>query len=172
MKSREDFFIGNEWVSPSSKKVFEVTNASTGEFVAKVPEGQNADIDAAVSAARDAFQEGEWANSSPNARAKIMEKFLSAFIKRGDEIAKIVSIQNGMPIGLSKAFEAEYSAGILQYYTEQSKNFDAALDIRPSQMGKETLVEKIPLGVVAAIVPWNYPVTLAAACPTGQIWWG
>ena len=161
MESRENFFIGNKWVSPSSKKTFKVLNASTGDFVAEVPEGQNADIDNAVSAATDAFREGEWANSTSNARAQIMDKFLSTLVKRGEEIAKIVSIQNGMPIGLSTAFEAEYSAGILQYYTEQAKNFDEALDIRPSQMGKETHVQKIPLGVVAAIVPWNYPVTLA-----------
>ena len=161
MESRENFFIGNKWVSPSSKKTFKVLNASTGDFVAEVPEGQNADIDNAVSAATDAFRDGEWANSTSNARAQIMEKFLSALAKRGEEIAKIVSIQNGMPIGLSTAFEAEYSAGILQYYTEQAKNFDEAFDIRPSQMGKETHVQKIPLGVVAAIVPWNYPVTLA-----------
>jgi len=161
MQSRDKFFIGNEWVSPSSTQTFKVVNASTGKFVAEVPEGQNADIDAAVSAARDAFQEGEWANSSPNVRAKIMDRFLGAIVKRGNELAQTVSIQNGMPIGLSTAFEAEFSAGLLQYYAEQAKNIDTTLDIRASQMGKETHVKKVPLGVVAAIIPWNYPVTLA-----------
>jgi geranial dehydrogenase len=161
MQSRDKFFIGNEWVSPSSTQTFKVVNASTGEIVATAPEGSNADIDAAVSAARAAFEYGEWANSSPSDRAKIMERFLAAFVKRGEELAQTVSTQNGMPIGLSTAFEAEYSAGLLQYYTEQAKNIDTALDIRPSQMGKETHVKKVPLGVVAAIVPWNYPVTLA-----------
>ena len=161
MQSREKFFIGNEWVSPSSSQTFKVVNASTGKIVATVPEGKNEDIDAAVSAARNAFQEGEWANSSPNARAKIMDRFLDAIVKRGDELAQTVSTQNGMPIGLSTAFESEYSAGLLQYYAEGAKNIDTAFDIRPSQMGRETQVTKVPLGVVAAIIPWNYPVTLA-----------
>tara|TARA_B100001245_G_scaffold219358_1_gene189137 strand:+ start:336 stop:1775 length:1440 start_codon:yes stop_codon:yes gene_type:complete len=161
MQSRDKFFIGNEWVSPSSTRTFKVVNASTGEHVATVPEGANADIDAAVSAARSAFEYGEWANSNPNDRAEIMERFLAALIKRGGELAQTVSTQNGMPIGLSTAFEAEFSAGLLQYYAEEAKNIETVLDIRPSQMGKETQVEKVPFGVVAAIIPWNYPVTLA-----------
>jgi len=161
MESRDKFFIGNEWVSPSSTRTFKVVNASTGERIATAPEGVNADIDAAVLAARTAFDYGEWANSSPCDRAEIMEKFLAALLKRSDELSQIVSIQNGMPIGLSTAFEAEFSAGLLQYYAEEAKNVEKVIDIRPSQMGKETQVEKIPFGVVAAIVPWNYPVTLA-----------
>ena len=161
MQSRDKFFIGNEWVSPSSTQIFEVVNASTGELVATAPEGANADIDAAVLAARAAFEHGEWANSSPSDRAEIMVRFLTALATRGDELAQTVSTQNGMPIGLSTAFEAEYSAGLLQYYAEEAKNIETALDIRPSQMGKETQVKKVPFGVVAAIVPWNFPVTLA-----------
>ena len=161
MQSRDKFFIGNEWVSPSSTRTFKVVNASTGEHVASAPEGANADIDAAVSAARAAFEYGEWSNSSPSDRAEIMERFLAALIKRGGELAQTVSTQNGMPIGLSTAFESEFSAGLLQYYAEEAKNIEKVLDIRPSQMGKETQVEKVPFGVVAAIIPWNYPVTLA-----------
>ena len=161
MQSRDKFFIGNEWVSPSSTRTFKVVNASTGEHVASAPEGANADIDAAVSAARAAFEYGEWSNSSPSDRAEIMERFLAALIKRGGELAQTVSTQNGMPIGLSTTFEAEFSAGLLQYYAEEAKNIEKVLDIRPSQMGKETQVEKVPFGVVAAIIPWNYPVTLA-----------
>ena len=161
MESRDTFFIGNEWVSPSSTRTFNVVNASRGELVATAPEGANADIDAAVSAARAGFEQGEWANSRPSDRAEIMERFLAALAKRSDELAPKVSIQNGMPIGLSTAFEAEYSAGLLQYYAEEAKNIETALDVRPSQMGKETQVKKVLFGVVAAIVPWNFPVTLA-----------
>ena len=161
MQSRDKFFIGNEWVSPSSTQIFEVMNASTGELVATAPEGANKDIDAAVLAARAAFEHGEWANSSPSDRAEIMVRFLTVLATRGDELAQTVSTQNGMPIGLSTAFEAEYSAGLLQYYAQEAKNIETALDIRPSQMGKETQVKKVPFGVVAAIVPWNFPVTLA-----------
>lgn len=161
MQNRDKFFIGNEWVSPSSARTFEIVNASTGQAVATVPEGANADIDAAVKSARSAFEHGEWANASAGDRAKIMERFLAAIAKRGEELARAVSTQNGMPLGLSTAFSADYSAGVLQYYAELTKGLEADADIRPSQMGKETRVESEARGVVAAIVPWNFPVTLA-----------
>jgi aldehyde dehydrogenase (NAD+) len=135
MESRDKFFIGNEWVSPSSTRTFNVVNASTGELVATAPEGANADIDAAVSAARDAFEQGEWANSSPSDRAEIMERFLAALAKRSDELAQTVSTQNGMPIGLSTAFEAEYSAGLLQYYAAEAKKYGNGLGYTPVTNG-------------------------------------
>src|SRR3546814_14722431 len=65
-----------------------------------------------------------------------------------------------MPIALSSQLEAQFPLGVLQYYSGLARTMGAA-DVRPSQMGKETLVERSALGVVAAIIPWNFPVTLA-----------
>ncbi|MEZ5749009.1 MAG: aldehyde dehydrogenase [Caenibius sp.] len=158
--SRDAFFIGNEWVKPASDRCFTLINASTEEEIGTVPEAVEADIDAAVAAARKAFDESGWAQTSPAERAAVMERFMAAVAARGPQIAEAVSAQNGMPIALSTMLEGQFGAGVIQYYAELAKGLGQP-DVRPSQMGKETLVERSALGVVAAIVPWNFPVTLA-----------
>ncbi len=158
--SRDSFFIGNEWVRPASGRRFTLINASTEEVIGTVPEACEADVDAAVAAAQQAFAASGWSDATPQDRAVVMERFMAALAARGDDIAKAVSAQNGMPIALSQMLEGQFGAGVVQYYAELAKAMGQR-DVRPSQMGKETLVEGTPIGVVAAIVPWNFPVTLA-----------
>jgi geranial dehydrogenase len=157
---RNAFFIGNEWVEAAGTRRFTMINASTEERIASVPEGSEADMDAAVTAARRAVEASGWAEARPAERAAVMDRFMAAIAARGDEIARIVSAQNGMPLAVSKLLEGQFSAGVVQYYAALAHAMDGR-DTRPSQMGKETLVEGSPIGVVAAIVPWNFPVTLA-----------
>lgn len=159
-ESRDSFFIGNEWVKPATDRTFTLVNASTEEVLGTVPEGSEADIDKAVAAARKALTEGPWARARPAERADVMERFMAALASRGGEIARLVSAQNGMPLSLSEPFEGQFGAGLLQFYAALARDLGKP-DVRPSQMGKETLVEGSPVGVVAAIVPWNFPVTLA-----------
>ncbi len=158
--SRDTFYIGGQWVAPASDRRFTLINASTEEVIGTAPEGTEADMDAAVAAARKAFTASGWSDASPAARAAVMERFMAAIAARGDALARAVSAQNGMPIALSGMLEGQFSVGIVQYYAELAKTLGQP-DVRPSQMGKETLVERAPIGVVAAIVPWNFPVTLA-----------
>ncbi len=158
--ARDAFFIGNEWVKPASTRRFNLINASTEESLGTVPEGVEADIDAAVAAARRALTSSEWGDATPAQRAAIMARFMAALASRSEAIAQAVSAQNGMPIALSGMLEGQFAVGVVQYYAELAKTVGEP-DIRPSQMGKETLVERTPVGVVAAIVPWNFPVTLA-----------
>ena len=157
---RNEFFIGGRWTKPASDRRFELINASSEAVIASVPEGTEADIDAAVAAARKAFETSGWADATPAARAVVMERVMAAVAARGEQIAQAVSAQNGMPIAVSRMLEGGFGVGIVQYYTELAKTLGAP-DVRPSQMGKETLVERSPIGVVAAVVPWNFPVTLA-----------
>ncbi len=157
---RHTFFIGNQWVKPSSTRAFQVVGASTGDVIATVPEAMEADIDAAVAAARHAFDTGEWSGMTPAGRAVVMQRFMAALAKRGPALAQAVSMQNGMPIALSGLLEGQFPIGIIQYYASLADTM-AGKDVRPSQMGKETVVTHTPIGVVAAIVPWNFPVTLA-----------
>ncbi len=154
------FFIGNQWIRPASTRTFDIVNASTGERIATVPEGVEADIDAAVAAARTAFDSGSWSGATPAERAAVMQRFMHSIAKRGAQLAEAVSLQNGMPVSLSNMLEAKFPAGLLQFYASLAGGLSLS-DVRPSQMGKETLVEKGPIGVIAAIVPWNFPVTLA-----------
>lgn len=154
------FFIGGEWVAPSSKKQFKLINATTEEEIASVPEAVEADVDRAVAAARKAFDHSGWATSTPAERAEVMGRFVAALQKRSGQIARTVSLQNGMPLALSEPFEGGLSIGLLDYYRQLAAGPQAD-DIRPSQVGVETVVSRNPVGVVAAIVPWNFPVTLA-----------
>ena len=157
---RDAFFIGNQWVQPASSKKIELVGASTEEVIATVPEAVEADVDRAVAAAREAFDHSGWATMAPADRAAVMRRFVAALAARGPDLARAVSLQNGMPIALSGLLEGQFSVGVLDYYAGLAETMGSE-DIRPSQMGKQTIVERPAIGVVAAIVPWNFPVTLA-----------
>ena len=157
---RTTFFIGNEWVKPSSSRTFTLIGASSGEPVATVPQAVEADVDAAVAAARHAFDRSGWPSMPPTDRARVMRNFMQAIASRSGDLAHAVSIQNGMPISLSTMLEGQFGVGLLDYYAGLAEAMPAE-DVRPSQMGRETLVYRDPIGVVAAVVPWNFPVALA-----------
>lgn len=157
---RQHFFIGGEWVQPSSSRTFKIVDASTEAVVATVPEGQNADIDRAVQAARAALNLPAWRDLTPAARAELLRRFDAALQKRKDALASAVSTQNGMPMWLSSAFEAGIALSLVNFYADLIDK-PVADDRRGAQLGRETIVSRKPIGVVAAIVPWNYPVALA-----------
>lgn len=156
---REAFFIGGTWTTPASARRFNVLDATTGESIASVPEAGEDDVDRAVDAARRAFESG-WGTSTGVERAAAIRRFADALERRSAELAASVTRQNGMPIGLAQSLEAGFGVGFLRFYADEASRLDEP-DIRPSQLGTETLVERSPMGVVAAIVPWNYPVVLA-----------
>lgn len=161
MPDRDHFFIANQWVKPSGNRRFDLVNPSTAEPIASVPEAECADIDAAVAAARHAFEAGEWAQASAAERAAVMQRFMQAMARRGGELAEAVTVQNGMPISTSRPLEGEFTAAVMGYYSELAHTVGLP-DFRPSPGGGQgTYVESTPVGVVAAIVPWNFPVTLA-----------
>jgi geranial dehydrogenase len=158
--SRNEFFIGGQWVKPASDRKFTLVNASTEEVLGTVPEAVEADVDRAVAAARQALEKSAWTSMSPAERSQVMLRFADALARRMDDTARAVSAQNGMPLSVSGVFEGQFPVGLLQYYAQLGGAI-AQEEQRPSQMGKETLVGRQPIGVVAAIVPWNFPVVLA-----------
>jgi acyl-CoA reductase-like NAD-dependent aldehyde dehydrogenase len=155
-------FIGGEWVAPSSGQTITVISASTEEVIGSVPEAQEADVDAAVSAARSAFTDPDgWPTWSPEDRAAAMERFADALEKRVPEIAQLISAQNGMPLSTSTQFDAAFAPLLLRYYAGviREATFESE---HPHLMGGRTVVRREPMGVVGAIVPWNFPQSLAA----------
>ncbi|HTQ19324.1 aldehyde dehydrogenase [Mycobacterium sp.] len=157
---RDALFIGGGWVKPATSKRFTVLNASTEEVLGSVPEATEADADWAVAAARDCFENSGWASWSPQDRSTAMHRFADELDKRAADLSTTVSQENGMPIGLSEMLEGAFAIGMLRFYADLARSTPAE-ESRPSQLGVETLVRRSPLGVVAAIVPWNYPVVLA-----------
>jgi geranial dehydrogenase len=152
-------YIGGAWVEPASDRRFRPVNATTEEPLGSAPEGVEGDIDAAVGAARAAF-DGGWGQSTPAERAEVLNRFADAVDKRGEQIARTVSLQNGMPVQVSSAFEHQYTVGMLRYYAALAAGLQQE-ERRPSPLGFDSLVRREPIGVVAGIVPWNYPVVLS-----------
>lgn len=137
-----------------------VINPATEQQLGVIADCSPADIDAAVSGARRALS-GDWGRSTGAERAGAMERFADAMLARGDEIATLVSQQNGMPLALSTAANAASAATSLRYYAGLARDVSPD-EIRPAlSFDGHTVVRREPVGVVATIVPWNYPQGLA-----------
>jgi acyl-CoA reductase-like NAD-dependent aldehyde dehydrogenase len=155
-------FIDGGWVEPRSSKRITVVNAATEEILGTVPHGSEADIDAAVAAARRAFSHGPWHKSTPAERGAALNRFADAIQKRAGPLSRSVSMQNGMPIAIAEQIECGYGVGMMRYYATLATNLQTD-ERRPSPLGSTTLVCREPIGVVGAIVPWNFPVALSIA---------
>jgi acyl-CoA reductase-like NAD-dependent aldehyde dehydrogenase len=149
-------YIGGQWVAPASAERIQVTEAATEEHLGSVPAAGERDVDAAVDAAREAFDDpGGWATWPVARRGEVLEAFAAALEARGAETARRVSRQNGMPLWLAQSFEAGFPAVLLRYYAGLVAAGQE--DVRAGMLGKKSLVRREPIGVVAAIVPWNVP---------------
>src|SRR5260370_334511 len=153
-------YIDGQWAAPASAERIRVTEAATEEHLGSVPAATERDIDAAVGAAREAFDDPEgWATWSPARRGDVLERFAVALEARGAETARRVSVQNGMPLWLAQNFEAGFPALLLRYY---SASVGASQEeVRAGMVGKKSLIRREPIGVVAAIVPWNVPQAIS-----------
>ncbi|MEZ0050278.1 aldehyde dehydrogenase (NAD+) [Mycobacterium sp. MAA66] len=158
----QSLYIGGEWVSPSSSRTINVFSASTEELIGSVPDAVEADVDVAVAAARRAFDDPQgWRSWHPIERAAGIERIADALDTRAGEMAQRVSAQNGMPISTARRVEGVLPPAVLRLYAQLIR--DAVLeDIRPGSLGGRIKVTRSPIGVVASIVPWNFPQTLAA----------
>ena len=133
----DKFFIGGEWASPCGSDRITAISASTEEPVGSVPEGTNADIDAAVAAARAAFEDPTgWSSWSADERAQAMERLAVALESRGEETARRVSMQNGMPISLAVATEAVYPAVLARFYAFLIRDFPWRRNARGCSEGR------------------------------------
>jgi aldehyde dehydrogenase (NAD+) len=149
-------FIGGEFhLATHAEPVLE---AATGEPIGDGASGTGAEVDAAVAAARAALP--QWRSASPDHRAAVLLAFAAALHRRADSTDKLVTRENGMPTTLSRGANGLFPAALLGYYAKLITETPIE-QIRPSAMG-HTIVRREPVGVVAAIVPWNYPQALAA----------
>jgi acyl-CoA reductase-like NAD-dependent aldehyde dehydrogenase len=155
----DSFFIGGEWSPALSRERLQIYSATTEEVIGSVPAAMREDVDAAVAAARRCLDAGEWRGSSADTRAGALRRFATALDARRPALTTTVSMQNGMPVSLSRFLEGKFPVNLLNYYAEIAD--DLELEERRTTKYNDTLVRRNPVGVVAAIIPWNYPVTLA-----------
>src|ERR1700761_3827800 len=156
---RTRFFIDGQWVDPLGTSTHRALEAATEQPLGTASLGTDADIDLAVQAARRALDHGPWGRTTAAKGAASRPNFAAALPARADGTSRLVSQENGMPIGLSSAFNGAAPAGLLQMYAELIKQLDLE-EVRPSASGA-TIVRREPVGVVGAIAPWNYPQVLA-----------
>lgn len=156
----QSFFIDGSWIKPTSANRIDIVSAATEDIIGSVPEGSNADIDMAVAAARRALKESDWATCSPSTRGAALSRFADALEKRASKLAEAVSMQNGMPINTADQLESGYTISLIRYYASLANNMQVE-ESRPSPLGFNTLVRREPVGVVGAIIPWNFPVILS-----------
>ncbi|WP_407691329.1 aldehyde dehydrogenase [Saccharopolyspora mangrovi] len=160
MHEREALFIGGRWVASQSQEITTVISPATEEPFGTAPAGAPADVDAAVAAARAALTRSIWASYGPDERADAMLAFADALEARADATADLVTGENGMPTDIARAAEGLGPAATLRYYAELARK--TPLEERRQAVGGPgvTVVRRDPVGVVAAIVPWNFPQSL------------
>lgn len=158
MKIRREFYIGGQWVAPAKPRDCEVIDPSTEEPCAIISLGDQADVDAAVAAAKAAFP--AWAATPPRERARIVARILEQYEARVREYAESISIEMGAPIDFSLAEQAP----CLPWHTGNSLTaFEQIEWIRPlGPQAPETAIVLEPIGVVGLITPWNWPVNQIA----------
>jgi betaine-aldehyde dehydrogenase len=155
MREHDRLFIGGEWAAPAGTGTIDVISPHTEEVLGRVPEGTEADIDAAVAAARRAFDEGPWPRMTPAERAEIVGRLSAIYAERQQEMADLVTAEMGSPIMFSVFGQAAIPQMVLQYYVDLAATYTWEEE-RQGMLGPVTVTQE-PAGVVAAIVPWNVP---------------
>ncbi len=165
MRQHDKLFIGGEWVAPAGTGTIDVISPHTEEVVGRVPDGTAEDVDRAVAAARQAFDHGPWPRLTFAERAAVIGRLAEIYAARQDEMAALITEEMGSPITFSILAQAPQPLSMLQYYAEYGATFEQE-EQRPGLFGPVT-VRREPVGVVAAVVPWNVPqfVTMTKVAP-------
>ena len=165
MLLKDKLFIGGRWVAPAGGETIEVHNAGNGEVMGRVPAGNEKDADAAVKAARAAFE--GWKETPVEKRAEFLEKISAGLKARADELARTIAQEVGMPLKLSGRIQAGLPIANFSNHSKILKEF------KFEERVGNSLVVREPVGVAVAITPWNYPLhqialkvapALAAGC--------
>jgi acyl-CoA reductase-like NAD-dependent aldehyde dehydrogenase len=157
---RYQMLIDGEWVNAGDGKTFESVNPATGEAWALIPEATADDVDRAVKAAHRAFCEGEWANLLPTERGRYLHKLADLLADKSEELGRVETIDTGKMLKETR-WQAKYIAQFFEFYAGcADKIHGETLPIDKPDMLAMTLRE--PLGVVAAVVPWNSQMFLVA----------
>jgi acyl-CoA reductase-like NAD-dependent aldehyde dehydrogenase len=153
-------FVDGEFVAAASGETFEDRTPRDGSVLAHVAAGDAADVDRAVAAARRAFDDGRWRDLPPRERKRVLLRFADLVREHREELARLETLDVGKPIGESRRVDVQNAATCLQWYGEAvDKTYD---EIAPTGRDALALVTREPLGVVGAVVPWNYPLIITS----------
>ena len=159
-------FIGGRWADAASGKTFETPDPATGETLARVAEGDAEDIDRAVRSARAAFEDGPWGRLTPSERGRIIWRIGDLILEHADELAQLESLDNGKPFVVARAADIPLAADLFHYMAGwatkiEGNTINISVPYMPgANWHSYTLRE--PVGVVGQIIPWNFPLLMAA----------
>jgi phenylacetaldehyde dehydrogenase len=164
--SPRQLFINGQWCDAASGKTFETPNPATGETLARVAEGGAEDIDRAVRAARRAFEDGPWGRMTPSERGRIIWRIGDLILQHADELAQLEALDNGKPFAVAQAADVPLAADMFHYMAGwatkiEGNTINISVPYMPgASFHSYTLRE--PLGVIGQIIPWNFPLLMAA----------
>ena len=155
---RSDNFIDGQWVAAAGGKRFAVTDPATGETIAEVADSDADDARAATDAAARAF--AAWRDTLPAERAAVLRRWHALIVANADELGRLISLEQGKPLHEGRG-EVMYGASYVAWFAEEATRIYGDL-IPQQQRGKRMSAVKEPVGVVAAITPWNFPLAMIA----------
>src|SRR5580704_4977440 len=162
-------FIDGKWVAAASGKTFPVYNPATGEVLAQVAEGDREDINRAVKAARKAFEDGPWSKMTSSERGRLIWKLGDLLEQHLEEFAQLESLDNGKPLAVARVADIPLAVDLLRYMAGWATKIEGNTIPISAGGGKAKFLAytlREPIGVVGQIIPWNFPL-LMAACKLG-----
>ena len=152
-------FIDGKFVKAQSEKTFDCFNPSNGKLLTKVSSCDETDVDRAVKSCRKAFDNGHWSRMAPSERKKILLKLSDLILKNHDELALLDSMDMGKTVSDAFTYDIPGAADLLSWNAEA---IDKIMDeVAPTEKNNLAMIRRVPLGVVGAVVPWNYPLDMA-----------
>ncbi len=157
---RAQAFIDGAYVDALSGETFECVNPATGEVLAEVAACDADDVDRAVRGAREAFESGLWSRSAPKHRKRVLKRLAALVDEHRDDLALLETLDMGKPIRDSRKVDVPLAAECIAYYGEAiDKVYD---EVAPTDPSAVVMIVREPVGVVGAVVPWNFPLLMAS----------
>jgi len=161
---KQKMLINGKWVDSASGKTFPTYNPATGEVLSNVAEGDREDIDRAVKAARAAFETGPWSKISPSERGRMMWRLADLIEKHTEEFAQLESLDNGKPLKIARIADLPLAIDHFRYYAGWATKIEGnTIPMGLARQGTyHAYTVREPVGVVGQIIPWNFPLLMAA----------
>jgi phenylacetaldehyde dehydrogenase len=164
--TKRQLFIDGQWVDAASGKTFDTPNPATGEVLATVAEGDAEDINRAVTAARRAFEDGPWSGMTASDRGRLIWKIGDLILDHVEELAQLETLDNGKPLSVARVADVPLAADLFHYMAGwatkiEGNTINISVPYAPgANFHAYTLRE--PIGVIGQIIPWNFPLLMAA----------
>jgi len=152
----DKLFIGGQWVAPAGSNVIDVISPHSEEPVGRVPEATNADVDAAVAAARNAFDRGPWPRMAPQERIAVVERFKDIYATHLADMAALITEEMGSPLWFSELAQSPAPWMQINSFLQIASTYEWE-ETRAGMLGEQVIVRREPIGVVGVIPPWNVP---------------